>query len=375
MSDIRPRLVLLAVACTALLAAAAGFATAAESAEPEAATEPAEVRPAETEGTDVETPQDVAASDAETVTRPLGDPMVVDAVYAVVDKRVITVGEIARKVEPVIEQILESNPGLSEADQNELRRQFFAKIASDMIVKALILKAARDEGLVIDEARVGSQIRRLLVSEGVTLEEYLAKHETTYRELFREVHDDYMFSAYRQAKIVPRVYVSPGEVAGYYEQFKDDAEFLTPAQVRCHEIVLFGHDEERRQKAADALEKLTAGADFAEVAREYSEIESTSRAGGDRGWITRTVINSEKVNAVLFGQLGVGEVSEVIEDEKGFLWIVMITGQREAVRTPLNQAYEKIERRLRRLKIEEETHKYAERLKRKTAVTSGLRLD
>jgi len=147
---------------------------------------------------------------------------------------------------------------------------------------------------------------------------------------------------------------------------------LTPAQVRCHEIVLFGHDEERRQKATAALEKLNAGTDFADIAREFSEIESTARAGGDRGWITRTVINSDKVNAALFEQLEVGEVSPVIEDEKGFLWIVMISGRREPVRAPLSQAYDKIEGRLRRIKIEEETLKCAERLKKTTAVIPGL---
>ncbi len=376
MSTIRPRFVLLVVAFAAMLAAAAGSATAAEADEPgAAATEPVETGPTEAEATNEEAPEEPAASDAETVMRPVGDPMIVDAVYAVVDTRVITVSEIARKAEPMAKQYLQSNPSLTEAEQVECRRQFFGKIATDMIVKALILKAARDEGFVVDEARVGSQIRRLLVGEGVTLEEFLDKHDMTYQELFREVHDDYLFSAYRLTKIVPRVYVSPGEVAAYYEEFKDDAEFLTPAQVRCHEIVLFGHDEQRRHKTADALEKLKAGTEFAEVARESSEIESTARAGGDRGWISRTVINSDRVNAALFDQIEVGQVSEVIEDEKGFLWIVMITGRREAVRTPLSQAYEKIERRLRRFKIEEETYKHAERLKKTTAVISGLGLN
>lgn len=373
MSTIRLRFVLLVIASVAVLATAAGSATAAEPDEGEAAaTEPAATEPTEAEAINEEAPEEPAAGDTETVSRPIGDPMIVDAVYAVVGTRVITVGEIARKVEPMVQQFLESNPSLNEAEQFECRRQFFAKIATDMIVKALILKAARDEGAFVDEARVGSQIRRLLVAEGLTLEEYLDKHDMTYQELYREVHDDYLFIEYRRARIVPRVYVSPGEVAAYYEQLKDDPEFLTPAQVRCREIVFFGHDDERRQKAAAALEKLKAGAEFAEVAKESSEIESTARAGGDRGWITRTVINSDRVNAALFDQLEIAEVSQVIEDEKGFLWIVMITGRREAVRTPLSQAYDRIQRRLRRIKIEEETYKYAARIEKTTAVISGL---
>jgi peptidyl-prolyl cis-trans isomerase SurA len=304
---------------------------------------------------------------AETLT-PAGDPVLVDAVYVVVDKRVITFGEIVRKVEPTVARIIESNPGLSGRELDELRAQVFREVVQHMITKALILKAAREEGLDVDEARVGSQIRRILVSEGATLEEYLRKQGMTYQELFQEVHDDYLYSAYRQVQIAPRVYVSPSEVRAYYEAHKDDDEFVTPEKVDCWEIVLFGNDAERRQKADEALAKLKAGAKFEDVAREFSENAGIAKDGGHRGWIARNVINSQTVNDALFDELDVGQVSDVIEDQNGYLWIVKIDGRREESRTPIGEAYGTIEQRLERAKLEYETRKYASRLARTTAI-------
>jgi peptidyl-prolyl cis-trans isomerase SurA len=303
----------------------------------------------------------------ETLT-PTGDPVFVDAVHVVVDTRVITFSEIVRKVEPTIARIIESNPGLTGTELDELRVQIFNEVMQHMITKTLILKAAREEGLDVDEARVGSQIRRILVSEGLTLEEYLRKQGMSYQELFQEVHDDYLFGVYRQVQIAPRVYVSPAEVQAYYDEHKTDAEFITPAQVDCYEIVLFGNNPERQQKAADAMAKLKAGAKFEDVAAEFSENAGIAANGGHRGWIARTVINAQKVNDALFDQLEVGQLSEIIEDENGYLWIVKIDGRRDESRTPMSEAYATIERRLQRAKIEYETRKYARRLARKTAI-------
>lgn len=307
------------------------------------------------------------APEAETLTA-TGDPVLVDTVYVVVDTRVITFSEIVRKVEPTIARIAKENPTITQEELNRIRTQLFGEVMQHMITKALILKAAREEGLAVDEARVGSQIRRILVSEGVTLEEYLREQGMTYQELFQEVHDDYMYSAYRQVQIAPRVYVSPAEVRAYYEAHENDDEFVTPAKVDCYEIVLFGNDEARRQKAADAMAELEAGATFEDVAMKLSENRGIATNGGRRGWISRHVIGSTKVNDALFDQLEVGEISGVIEDENGYLWIVKIDGRRAESRTPMSEAYGTIERRLRRAKLEFETRRYARRLARKTAI-------
>jgi parvulin-like peptidyl-prolyl isomerase len=139
--------------------------------------------------------------------------------------------------------------------------------------------------------------------------------------------------------------------------------------VHAHEIVLLGGDpQQRRAKAEKALEELRNGADFATVAKTYSESPRTAPNGGDLGWITRKVISAPAVNKALFEDLKVGDVSDIIPDQSGFLWIVMVSGRREAARMPLDEAYASVEARLRRAKLDEETRKYAMRLMKTTAV-------
>jgi len=345
---IRYRAFLLALTCiAAFLAAVCGHACAA--------------------APDTDTTTTKPAEDAVPGGKAIGEPVLVDGVYLIVDKQVITVSEIARKVEPYIQRLKESGTLLGQQEEIELRARVFSEVAEGMKIKALVLKAARDKGMMVDEARVGSQIRRLLVREGQTIEEYLEKNKMTYRELYQEMQDDIMFSAFRQIQIMPRIHVTPGQIKAYFDEHK--AEFDTPTQVHCHQLVILkGSKEEKQQKAKAALEQLRAGGKFADVARTFSESE-TARDGGDVGWIARgELFNSEKINATLFDELKIGAISDIVEDEHGFLWIVMISERREAAKASLATVYTDIETRLRRVQIEQETRKYAQRIEKTTAV-------
>ena len=366
MSVTRLRAIPCVVICLAALLAAGCGAKGPAEAEPAPTPEPQ--KPTATVEGDAakDKPPEEESEPTTTAPKATGDPMIVDAVYAVVDKQVLTVGEIARKVEPIVRGMLRGREPPGEEELKALRELVFGEVAHGLIAKALILKAAREKGLVVDEARVGSQINRILLKEELSLDEYLERSKLTYQQLYKEVHDDVLFSAFRQMEIVPRVNVTPGEIRAYFEKHK--ADFSTPEQVHCHQIILFGHDEERQQTAQEALDKLRAGAEFAEIAKEYSK-SSTAPKGGDFGWVARDVINSEKVNRVLFDQLKIGEISGVIEDEKGFLWIVTISGRREARQALLKDAWGDIERRLRRTKIEKETLEYARRIGKTTSIT------
>jgi len=351
-----------AIVVAALLAAGCGTPPV-EEAEPLPAPESSEAAAAPT--TTEETRAEGEAESTPNVVTPTGPAVVVDAVYVVVDKQVITVSEIARRAEPVVERILQDRPALSQEQLTELRTHVFARVAGDAIVKALILKAAREKGIVVDEARVGSQIRRLLVRKGLTLEEYLDKNTMTYQQLYKEVHDDILFTAFRQMEVAPHVSVTPSEINAYYEEHK--AEFSTPEQVHCHQIIFFGNDDEKRARAEAAIEKLRAGAAFAEVAKEFSESE-TAADGGDLGWIARDQFNSKIINRVLFDELKVGDTSDLVEDEPGFLWIVMVSDRRDATSTSLDEAYAAIEQLLRRIKIDEATRNRARRIAKTTSI-------
>ena len=72
----------------------------------------------------------------------------------------------------------------------------------------------------------------------------------------------------------------------------------------------------RRVRAADLLSQLKRGADFAELARRYSEDPGTRDRGGDLGLFTRDT-HTPRFDQAAFA-LKPGELSEIIETEYGF---------------------------------------------------------
>jgi len=69
------------------------------------------------------------------------------------------------------------------------------------------------------------------------------------------------------------------EIRKYYEQNKE-AQFTTPQQV-CVRHILFNKDQ--KQKAEDVKKQLKDGADFAKLAKQYSQDPGSAQKGGDLG--------------------------------------------------------------------------------------------
>jgi Tfp pilus assembly protein PilF len=119
---------------------------------------------------------------------------------------------------------------------------------------------------------------------------------------------------------------SEDELLSYYE--KNITRYDQPEEIRASHILV--GDEET---AEDLLARLKDGADFAELAREYSEWPSAEN-GGDLEWFSRgemTADFGEEFEESAFA-LDVGEISDVVETESGYQ-IIKLT-DRKAAHTP-----------------------------------------
>ena len=127
-------------------------------------------------------------------------------------------------------------------------------------------------------------------------------------------------------KVTEKIVVSDAETQKYYEDNKDTL-FKVPDQVRVSHILIQFNvasgapvtdaiKAEARKKIDDVASQLKNGADFAEMAKKYSEDTASAPNGGDIGLISKGATVPEFENVAF--ALEIGKISDVIETTYGY---------------------------------------------------------
>jgi len=153
------------------------------------------------------------------------------------------------------------------------------------------------------------------------------------------------------AKIQSEAQVSQQDLQAYYDQHRD--EYRVPEQVNVRHILiktpLPGPDgkvdskgvDAARQKADDVLKQLKSGANFADLAKKYSEDTSSAKNGGSLGWVQKGRFGSPDEEKVVFS-LAKGGTSDVINTGAGFD-IVHVDDKQDAHLKTLDEVKAQIE--------------------------------
>jgi parvulin-like peptidyl-prolyl isomerase len=113
-------------------------------------------------------------------------------------------------------------------------------------------------------------------------------------------------------------------------------------------------ESQARAKLEDIRKKIVAGADFAEMARQYSEDKTTSDSGGDMGYIKRDQMVPPIVDAA--HALEPGQVSDIIPTPYG-LEIIKVVEKHVKAFAEVKPA---LESKLRETKLNDATRKLAD---------------
>jgi peptidyl-prolyl cis-trans isomerase D len=149
-----------------------------------------------------------------------------------------------------------------------------------------------------------------------------------------------------------RTGMTPTEVQSYYNG--NITQYQTPEQVRASHILLntAGKDEAAvRKQAEDILQQVKAGADFAELAKKYSEDEGSKPNGGDLDYFSRGRMVPE-FEAAAFA-LEVGQVSDIVKSQFGF-HIIKVVDKKPAVTRSLDEVRPQIEEQLKRQRADQQ---------------------
>lgn len=112
--------------------------------------------------------------------------------------------------------------------------------------------------------------------------------------------------------------------------------FVIPEQVRVRHILIDARSCDAEKRSAELRAKVLAGADFADLAREYSQDPGSAKKGGDLGFFERGRMASEFDKAA-FALVKPGDISEVIRTQFGF-HVIRLEERKAAGRQP----YEKV---------------------------------
>jgi parvulin-like peptidyl-prolyl isomerase len=196
--------------------------------------------------------------------------------------------QVALAVESLSQQqVLEPDTEEGELALVQLRRQ----ILDAMIDQSLIEQAAVEAGIAISDEQVDAEMARLIGDDVAKFEEWLTANGLT-RESFRTQLRQQLLTAAFQEQVV-------GSKAPRVEQ------------AHARHILVTTESE-----AMDILISLRSGESFGELARQYSQDQGSSDAGGDLGFFPRGVMPIQ-IEAVAFA-LAPGQMSGIVKTDFGY---------------------------------------------------------
>ncbi len=254
---------------------------------------------------------------------------VLDKVVAVVDNEIITESELEFQA-----NLLASRYGVSP-DSPDLRRQTLNSMIEEKLAYA---QANIDSITVTDDEidkRIDYQIQMFIQQYGSkerVEQVYGMSIEKIKHELRDDVRKNLMVQKLRE-KNFGTIEATRRDVEEFFNKFKDSLGVI-PEKVKIAHIyrspATSNEAKEKARKFAQAiLDSIKNGADFAEMAKKYSEDPGSAKEGGDLGFVKRGVFYPE-FEAAAF-DLKPEEISNVIESPVGFHIIQLLEKRGESI--------------------------------------------
>jgi len=270
----------------------------------------------------------------------------IDGYAARVGRHIITYGEIREHAAPLVQHLLQRNPGEELSQQIQ---EAYLDTREALIEEALIQEETQALGLALPAEVIDEEVNRLILerfdNDRTRLHQALAARRMTFDEWREEVAEQITLRVYYNREITSQANVSTEAIRETYEQTKDS--YFIPLRVKFRAILINkGNRAEdqtiKKQQADRILQELLSGANFAEVARRVSEGIRADQ-GGAFPWSDPADIREELRPALR--TVPTGTLSNLIETD-GEFYIIQIQERREEGYTPLEDVQREIESEL-----------------------------
>lgn len=249
---------------------------------------------------------------------------VLDKIVAKVDNNIILESEVQQMY---MEALAQAQQGM----ESPTRCDVFENL---MINKLMVAKAEIDSVMVTDaevllqtENRFNSVLQQFGGDESMLLQAYGKTAEQLKAELEDVIREQMIVSKMR-SNITEGMTVSPADVRAFFNSIPSDSLPLFTSEatvgqiVKKPEVSTKVRDEIVAQLRQFKQDILDGKADFADLAKKYSEDPGSGAQGGDLGFFRRGELAPEYESTAL--GLRQGEISDPVETQFGFHMIQLL---------------------------------------------------
>lgn len=243
------------------------------------------------------------------------------------------------------------------------------QVLDQSIAERLLAQAAVETGHVAAASAVQETYESIVAQVGgeATLEMHLANTGSTLEELKKDLERQLNIQAVVDWKTADRISVPDASVEAYYS---DNPQSFERVQAR-HILIRSAPDDppeeraEARRRIEQIAERLKAGEDFAEVAREESEDPGSAAEGGDLGEFGRGRMVPAFEEAAF--RLESGSTSDIVESQFGY-HIIQV---QEHQTTPLEEVEDRLRSALENQQRQEIIRNWLKELEEKASIDMG----
>jgi foldase protein PrsA len=238
--------------------------------------------------------------------------------------------------------------------------QYGAATVEQLIADKIVASEAKKQKITISDEELNKEVDKLKESYGgeEVFDQVLASKNTTV-DVLKEDLKNYLTM---RELIEPQIEITDEELKTYFDENKDslgEAE-----QVKASHILV--EDEET---AKEIKQKLGDGADFAELAKEYSTDEGSKENGGELGFFPRGTMVTEFEDVAF--SLPINEISEPVKSDYGY-HIIKVEEKKEAKEADFDDSKAAIKETLIDEKMESEYTTWLEEKKKDYDIENSL---
>ena len=292
-----------------------------------------------------------------------------NGIAAIAEDKVITVDDIRREVAPLIPEI--QKQAHNEKEFNEQLESLQEDIVQKLIDRVLIVKEFyKDEKRKVPASYIDNMVAETIISQfdgdRSKYLAYLRSRGISQKDYRREQEETMIYDYMRQQQSKSASTVSPVKIEAFYNENKERFYQEDSVHLRLIQIARTPEDTDDtlKTKAAEVIVQLTAGADFGDLARQYSS-DSRKGKGGDWGWQRRPDLRKEFSDVIFSLEKG-QHSTPLIMPEGAF--ILFVEDRKHAGTLPLDEARPDIERTLVQQGSRQATERWLEKLRRNAYV-------